>query len=180
MKNINELMDKYWNADTNPEEEKMIRDYFASDKVSKEHIEYVNYFRYLQNEKAVDREFNPLAKVEELMKNENVKAVDNEKMPKTAKIISFSRRWQAVAAMMVFSLLCMWGVSLYLNQAKHSEVVAKPVKKARIIEINDPEEAMQYTEDAMNLIASMLKTGTEPVTEGLDKINQTPVIGDLQ
>ena len=179
MKNINELLDKYWNADTSPTEEKQIREYFSTGQVSPDHEQYKKYFSYLHQQSALQSDFNPLAKVQELMKKGSNEVAIEVSERKEVKIISFVKRWQAVAAMLVFSLLSMWGVSLYLKQTTNNVVAAKTVKKARIIEINDPEEAMQYTEDAMNLIASMLKTGTEPVTEGLDKINQTPVIGDL-
>jgi hypothetical protein len=179
MENINELLDKYWNADLSPEEEKQIKEYFASGQVSLEHNQYKEYFNYLTQQASLRSDFNPLAKVEEVMKRSSQEVVGESTAIKEVKIFTFTKRWQAAAAMMVFSLLCMWGVSLYLNQMNKAGVAATAVKKARIIEIDDPEEAMQYTEDAMNLIASMLKTGTEPVTEGLDKINQTPIIGDL-
>jgi len=179
MENINELLDKYWNADSSPEEEKQIKEYFASGQVSHEHDQYKKYFNYLDRKTSLRSDFDPLAKVEEVMKRSSQEVANESTEIKEVKIFSFTKRWQAAAAMIVFSLICMWGVGLYLKQPDKAEVASTPVKKARIIEIDDPEEAMQYTEDAMNLIASMLKTGTEPVTEGLDKINQTPIIGDL-
>ena len=180
MENIDQLINKYWDAETTTEEEKELRDYFNSSAVASEHHPYIPYFKYLSNETSIKSDFNPLAKVEIMVKENLSPERTLSTSRKEVRVIDFTRRWQAVAAMLVFSILCMWGVGLYLNDLKETEQIAAPVKKARIIEINDLDDAKAYTEDAMNLIAFMLKSGTEPVTDGLDKINQTPVIGSLQ
>ena len=176
MKNIEELLEKYWNAETTLEEEMDLKTYFNSGDVAEQYKDYATLFGYLGNQSTRKADFNPLAKVEQLMAQNQVETV----VKREAKIISFATRWRAVAAMLVFALLSLWAVNFFLNPAvlQTEEVVS--VKKARIIEINDVDEAMAYTEDAMNLISSLLKTGTDQVRTGMEKIDNSPVIGSIQ
>ncbi|HMP30259.1 MAG TPA: hypothetical protein PKD85_11710, partial [Saprospiraceae bacterium] len=76
-----------------------------------------------------------------------------------------------------FALASLWVVNIFLKPTEQKEEVVANTKKARIIEINDVDEAMAYTEDAMNLISSLLKTGTDQVITGMEKIDNSPVIG---
>jgi hypothetical protein len=176
MKNIEELLEKYWNAETSLEEELELKAYFDSDDVAEQYKGYAALFDYLGNQSTLKAGFNPLAKVEQLMEQNQVETV----VKREAKIISFATRWRAVAAMLVFALLSLWAVNYFLNPAITTPPEVVSAKKARIIEINDVDEAMAYTEDAMNLISSLLKTGTDQVITGMEKIDNSPVIGSLQ
>jgi hypothetical protein len=176
MKNIEELLEKYWNAETSLEEELELKAYFDSGNVAEQYKGYAALFDYLGNQSTLKADFNPLAKVEQLMEQNQVETV----VKREAKIISFASRWRAVAAMLVFALLSLWAVNYFFNPAITTPPEVVSAKKARIIEINDVDEAMAYTEDAMNLISSLLKTGTDQVITGMEKIDNSPVIGSLQ
>ncbi len=172
MNNIDEILDKYWNAESTVEDEMLLKEYFNSASVSEEHLTYKPLFVVLQNEINLRADFNPLAKIESSF------AVKNKPVEK-AKVVSITNRWRAVAAILVFSLVSLWAVNFFLRPAEVTQEVVS-TKKARIIEINDIDEAKLYTEDAVNLIASLLKSGTNQVVTGMGAIDNSPVIGTIQ
>ena len=49
--NINNILEKYWNAETNLQEEAVLRAYFASADVADDHKEYVGLFYYMSQER---------------------------------------------------------------------------------------------------------------------------------
>jgi hypothetical protein len=172
MNNIEEILEKYWNAESSIEEENVLKAYFNSDNVSEGHLPFKSFFTFIDKEVALRSDFNPLAKLDAI-KLEKVEQV------KEARVISFANRWKAVAAILIFSLVSLWAVNFFLKPAEVEQEVVS-TKKARIIEINDIDEAKLYTEDAVNLIASLLQSSTNQVVTGMEAIDNSPVIGSIQ
>ncbi|HMP30102.1 MAG TPA: hypothetical protein PKD85_10905, partial [Saprospiraceae bacterium] len=100
MKNIEELLEKYWNAETTIEEEKQLKAYFQSNDVDDQHKAYSTLFSYFDEESQLKSDFNPLFKVEALAATPN----NNTSIQKETKVISLVSRWRAVAALLIFAL----------------------------------------------------------------------------
>ncbi|MDF1696487.1 MAG: hypothetical protein P1U56_11665 [Saprospiraceae bacterium] len=49
LSNIDSLLEKYWDAETNLEEEAQLKAYFSSDQVTAEHEQYKNLFTYFED-----------------------------------------------------------------------------------------------------------------------------------
>ena len=56
--NINNILEKYWNAETNLQEEADLRSYFASADVADNHKEYVDLFYHISQERIVQTDMN--------------------------------------------------------------------------------------------------------------------------
>ncbi len=69
--NINNILEKYWNAEANLQEEADLRSYFASPDVTDQHKEYVALFNHISQEKLVQSKIDVSALLH------NINDVDN-------------------------------------------------------------------------------------------------------
>ena len=56
--NINNILEKYWNAETNLQEEAILSNYFASNDVSDNHKEYKGLFMHISQQRDMQSELN--------------------------------------------------------------------------------------------------------------------------
>ena len=109
MENIDleRLLEKYWNAETTVEEEKVLYSFFNNGQYDSKFYQEAKYFKALNASKDVPvRDFDPLAKV---------KAINTKGQKQEAKVISIFRHWKAVAAAMLLGVASVWVVKATLN-----------------------------------------------------------------
>lgn len=139
MKNIdiNELLAKYWDAETSVVEETTLRQYFLSNEVQDEHKEYEPLFKGLHSDSAVlSSEFKW-----------NTPSV----VSKSARVFRFTKVIRAAAAVMVLAL-----ASVFVFQ---SPIDNSQAGKATIVNIEDPEEALEYTKQALAMLSKNYRKG---------------------
>jgi hypothetical protein len=166
---IDKLLEKYCNAETSIAEEQALKIYFNGGKVDPDFSKDAQYFQALSLEANTPvADFDPLAKL---------KALQSESQAKETKVISIFKYWKAAAAAVILGVASVWIVKATLSNtmSTSSEVVARK-GKARIINLDDLAEAEEYSEDAVKLLASVLKTPTKEVKKGMENLDKVSVV----
>lgn len=147
---IQTLLEKYFEGNTSLAEEAQLKMYFTKGEVAAELLPYQPLFQFFSDAKTItlEKDFT-------------------EKLPleKTAKVVTMNtrrNRWLlGIAASLL--LLCTAGGMIYWNQQQ-------AVDKWAAYEVTDEEEALQYTLDALKLVASKLNKGAAQAAEEVDKM----------
>ena len=156
---IEELLKKYWNAETSIEEEKELKMYFRNNEADlPNHLkEVANLFLYYDREKAgrTDRSFD----------RGLFSHLDDYTSYKINNSRNFSKSFLKIAAAIVFVILISIGVQqLIVNNNPEKTVVASTYE--------DPEKAFEETKRALLFISAKLNEGKEHAAEGLATINK--------
>lgn len=158
MENINELLEKYWNAESSLDEEKALKQYFSQNEIAEEH-----------------KHLRPLFVLYKTEAQKVSKYVSND-LPKTeAKVVKFNNYLKGAAAALVLGFASLAVVQYMMPKQVKSTNLAN--KGAKIINIENPDEALEYTEDAIIALASVFKISKEEIEKGMKNIDEAPVIG---
>ena len=155
---IADLLEKYWEGTSSLQEEQELKDYFAKEQVNPEFKEHQSFFRSLeqasQNQLSDDFDERLFAKID---------ALEDTPTVGTGRVISFPRLARYAAAAVIV-LATMFGVRQYLQPAEVSPVLAAH-------EVEDPEEALEHTLEALRLLGANLKKGEEETEKAIATIN---------
>lgn len=147
---INELIEKYWQGETSLDEEARLREYFSSGSVDEEHSDLVPLFGYFKHEAERSFEFEP----------------DLSFTRRSSKGVRYLiPRIIAVAA----SILLLFSVSRIWLDPKEDTIY-----KNKYTELEDPEEALAITLDALGYVSHKIEEGTQDVKH-MKKIEKTAV-----
>ncbi|HAY70518.1 MAG TPA: hypothetical protein DCX89_01375 [Saprospirales bacterium] len=148
---IDQLLDAYWEGETDLDDEKLLKSYFLSDQVHDDHLAYKDLFVF----------FDEQAKITYPGKVVEMKPVD-KKQP--------GFKWMWVAAS--FILLAGVGVTGYnlLNRQapKEVDIWAK-------YEVQDTEEGLAYATEALNLASSHFQKGEQSIRESMKALDKIPI-----
>lgn len=153
---MHKLLEKYYQAETTLEEESILKSYFAQESINEE----------LKPHAPIFRSFEMVAHVE--MKKGL--SIDHLKT-KPTRIISLT--WVKVAAAAVFFVVGGYFVMQHANQPE-----VKTMAKARYIEPDNPEEALEYTLKALAMVSRKYKKGEAQLLEGMRTINEAKGAGN--
>jgi len=146
MEKMNELLEKYFEGVTNLDEEKELREYFASENVTKEHEPYRALFAAFGEELA-EKASAPLKKV--LPKQQSIKRI---------WIRSFA--YSGIAATIL--------ITLWIQRPNQSENYAVVAGNR----IEDPEYAQKYAERKLNKVTEILHSSMKP-TKSIETVRQS-------
>ena len=141
------LLKKYWNGETDQQEEQELKKFFSSEISSHPDASYFNYLGNKREENLLDRSFDD--KILELV-NEN---------PSKTKVRGISRSYWYVAA----SLTLLISVSIIFKNRIHQEITSPPVVQVDTFE--DPERAFEETKKALLFLSSKLNQSSEYATK---------------
>ena len=153
---INELLDKYWEAETSPEEEKELRDYFRQGNVAPEHEAFLPLFGYFSQQQNISYTLPDTGQIRQLAEE------------KTTVIRLSSTRKYIIAVAAAFSLVL---ASWFIFQQQQNQ----PEPMANIQEIENPEEAYRVTMAALAMVSGKLNKGTESIEIGLENVNKANI-----
>jgi hypothetical protein len=156
MKNtqINDLLNKYWNAETSVTDENKLKSYFNSDNVASEHEQYAPLFQFFELEKGITAD--------------HLNLYSTKKLSKSAKIYQISKSWRSLAAVLVLVL-----ASIVVIQ---SDLITSTQNKATVVNVEDPEQALEYTKMALAMVSKNYRKGTSELTAGMDNVNKINII----
>lgn len=147
---IDQLLNAYWEGETDLDDEKLLKTYFLSDQVHEEHLAYKDLFVFF-NHQADIRYPGKVVEMKPQIKQPRFK-------------------WMWVAAS--FILLAGVGVTGYrlinMQTPKEVDIWAK-------YEIQDTEEGLAYATEALNLASSHFKKGEESIRESMKALDKMPV-----
>ena len=155
--NMQDLLDKYFAGETTLADEQILRQYFDSEKVEKEHLQYQSLFQFFAKEKK-----------EQLNENFDKKVVDKVgKQGKVLKMNVLRGRVLKIAAVFLV-LLTAWVVTK--NTLRTPEQVMEDRWAAH--EIKDPEKAFEATKAALLFASIKMNQGTKKAAGGVVKIQK--------
>jgi len=147
---INELLDKYWQGETSLEEERSLRKYFASNDIDEEHLAFKPLFGYFESEAEQGKSFEPDLSF--------ARSSTNRFRVLIPRIIAI-----AATVVLLFTVSRQW-----VNQSQAT------VYKNKYTELQDPEEALEITLDALGFVSHKLDKGTREISH-IKKIEKTAV-----
>ena len=151
MKNIDSLLEKYWAGETDRDEELALRAYFRSDNVSSDHAELVPLFSFFDAESSREYEGQP-------------DLAFTRKSSGSSGVLRLLPRIGAIAA--TVALLLVVSLNLFTDD---------PTYKNKYTELQDPEEALAITMEALEFLSSNYEKGAEPATRHFKKFEKTAV-----
>ncbi len=161
-KNINELLEKYWEGATSLEEEHILKDFFAQEEVPQAFRKVQPLFSYFRNQQNVAFE-EPLAALE----NEQDEQVVIRMRPNPGRTI-----WAQLRPIlqMAAAVVLIVGFSFVIWQQENQSS-----QKADLIQqdtFEDPEKAQATVEMALKFVSQKLNKGAQTATGGLKKVNK--------
>lgn len=153
---IQKLIGKYFDATSSQEEEQLIHEYFAQDAIHDDLKCYKGLFRSFQLMGQV--QFNKPLMLKQSPASES-------------RIISLT--WIRVAAAAVIFVVG----GLFLFKSLNQEQSA-PMAKARYIEPENPEEALEMTLQALAMVSRKYKKGEEQLLQGMKTMNNAKGAGN--
>ncbi len=153
---INNLLNKYWNAETNIHEELKLKEYYNSGKVAEEHQDAAPLFQIFKMESSINAS------------NIEIKA-PTETLARESRVYQLNKSWRAIAAVFVIALASIFVVKSTLNTGNTS-------KKATIVNVEDPEEALAYTKMALAMVSKNYRKGSDKLSIGMENVNKMNII----
>ncbi len=147
------LLDKYWDGETSEDEEFILKVYFCSGNVQEEHKVFVDLFEYFDTQKSIT--FNS-----QLSKSIDVK-------PKI-KYFSFRKIIYSIAAASVL---------LFAAVTVMKDINPDPTvqQTAMVYEIEDPEEALRVTKEALALVSKKFRASQQTVRENMGSLEKAAI-----
>ena len=150
MKNINQILEKYWEGTTSLEEERLLKEYFLSNEVMEEHREYKDLFVFFNQEASVKFPASP-------------------KKDKTVHRPLRVRVMGVAAAILILITAGFLLFDQYESYFGNSDVMWSKY------EVEDPEEAREVAVEALAFLTSRLNKGEENMRSNLKVLEKMPV-----
>ncbi|MBK7804704.1 MAG: hypothetical protein IPJ51_00065 [Saprospiraceae bacterium] len=147
------LLDKYWDGETSEDEEFILKVYFCSGNVQEEHKGFVDLFEYFDTQKSIT--FN----------SQQSKSIDVK--PKI-KYFSFRKIIYSIAAASVL---------LFAAVTVMKDINPDPTvqQTAMVYEIEDPEEALRVTKEALALVSKKFRASQQTVRENMGSLEKAAI-----
>ena len=149
-KGIDNILDKYWNGESTLQEEAQLRAYFNSDEVAEEHRELSPLFQYFEAEATKTYDFEP-----DLSFTKSSGSKIRFLIPKIIAI--------AASLVLLFTVSKQW-----VSSAEDT------VYKNKYTELQDPQEALDITLDALGFVSHKIDKGTQELSH-IKEIEKTAV-----
>lgn len=154
--NINELLEKYWNAETSLEEEQFLASYFSGNDIAPDHVQYKPLFQFYAQ--VGDIKFT----------GENKHSV-----PK-GKVVSFSKyaSWSVVG--IAASLLILVAVGVVNLNPQPSPYDAQFSMES--IEVTEEDEALEITKDALAYLGVKWDNSSQFIKSNVAKMESVSIL----
>jgi len=153
------LLEKYFEGETNLQEEAQLARYFQQENIAEDLLQYKPLFQFYDQQKNItlSKEFD------QKIQQEITPIAIGEKPP---RIVRMYRMVGRVAAVLALSFLTYQTYEYYISpkQKKSNYIVLDEAANA--------EEAYEQIKAALILVSSKMNEGTEKTTAGLIKINE--------
>lgn len=147
---IDTLLNKYWEGETELKEEEILKAYFKSEHVAEGHLPFAGLFEYFDDHKK--------------LKYHDSSEFNNQ----TVKVFTFRKFIYAAAAVLVLVLGAVTVMQLM-------EVQNTSNKSSMVQEIEDPEEALRVTKEALALVSSKFRASQESVRENMGALEKAAI-----
>ncbi len=153
------LLEKYFEGETNLQEEAQLAQYFQQENIAEDLVQYKPLFQFYDQQKNIT------------LSEEFDQKIQQEITPKKrSRIVRMYGVLARVAAVIALSFLTYQAYEYYISpEQKNPNYIV-------LNEAEDAEEAYEQIKAALMLVSSKMNEGTEKTTSGLIKINQATEI----
>jgi len=159
---INNLLDKYWEGETSIEDEKVLKQYFSTSDVAAEHEAFKDLFVFWDNTSKIK-----YPTLDQTVDNQTIEIKHESKG--IVRSLSIKKYVYAVAAVIVMTI-----ASIFVVKNLHNEVQPKETY-SQVQEIEDPEEALRVTKEALALLSKKLNSSTKTVKENMGELEKASI-----
>jgi len=147
------LLDKYWDGETSEDEEFVLKGYFRSSIIQEEHKAFTDLFEYFDHQK-----------------NITFTARQNESTDSKPKVKYFNLR-RIIYSVAAASLLLFAAVTVMkdINPDPNEQ------QTAMVNEIEDPEEALRVTKEALALVSKKFRASQQTVRENMGSLEKAAI-----
>ena len=146
------LLNKYWEGETTIKEEKILKAYFESGQISENHLPFAELFGYFNDRKSLN--YPPLT--------------ESKEDGLGAKMFTLRKLVYAIAAVFLLVIGAITAMQLMDEQSAGN-------KSAMVNEIEDPEEALRVTKEALALVSSKFRASQESVRENMGALEKAAI-----
>jgi hypothetical protein len=155
------LLDKYFEGETNLQDEELLNVYFNGNDVDTDLKQYQPLFQFLKVEKDILLSESATHKILDIKKDEKKLSV-----LRGGKVVGLW--WRAAAAVMIL------GVSTFLINKQFNQTVKHCVAdncRVKVFdESDDPEKALAEVQAALKLVSKKMKKGTDETSHSMKKV----------
>ncbi len=151
---IRHLLNKYWETETSLEEEKLLKQYFSSGNVSEEFQEYSPLFDFYATE---------LSRTSELNESSGISLLEKQKK---SNVIHLRKAIIGVAAAGLIAFSVFWMKSEVDSGAQFANTYH---------EVEDPEEALKITKDALAFLSINFDKSSKKINKDLGNIKSAQI-----
>ncbi len=161
---IDDLLEKYWNAETNLEEEKRLSTYFARDSVSEKHSNAKQLFQYYTDIKRNTSNTNIKDLILKQNANSDRHVTDSESSTSEAKVINFRKLAMGLAAIFVLGFAAI--------TVMNTNIKTDTTYKGKFVHLDEEveaREAYEITKEALAFLSKNMKYGSKTIAESVSK-----------
>ena len=168
--NIEALIEKYWNAESNLEEEQILRSYFTSDQVAEKHEEYRGLFEMLSEASSMTTDLDVAKIITDAESEKGIRAIGSSAMPQAARTKVFSlQKWAtglAAVFVMGFAAITLMNQETPTQYKGHTTVLDEEA---------EAQEAYEITKGALAFLSKNMNTGSKTVVESVSKAEKVSI-----
>lgn len=154
---VNVILEKYWNGETSVQEENVLKAYFKSGKVSDNHLAFADLFSFFDEQAQITFD-------------DSRSKDDKKDSPKTGQIISiFYKKWgYAAAAASVLIIASVFVIKNFNTETTQPSYTS-------VHEIEDPEEALRVTKEALAMVSKKFRKSQESIKENMGALEKATI-----
>ena len=154
---VDVILEKYWNGETSVQEENVLKAYFKSGKVSNNHLAFADLFSFFDEQAQITFD-------------DSRSKDDKKDSPKTGQIISiFYKKWvYAAAAASVLIIASVFVIKNFNTETTQPSYTS-------VHEIEDPEEALRVTKEALAMVSKKFRKSQELIKENMGALEKATI-----
>jgi len=169
---IDDLLKKFWNAETSIKEEETLHSYFASEEVADKDLATKDLFIYYANQRSAKSNLDLEQLFKEEKSNAGSAASDNAARPQAneAKVFSLRKLASAIAAIFVLGFAAV----TIMNQSAEPETQYRG-KYVQLDTEAEAQEAYEITKQAFALLSKKMNNGSKTVKKSMKKAENASI-----
>ncbi len=171
-KNIDTLLDKYWEANTDQEEERILSQYFSSGMVADRHLDAKPLFSYYAAQRNVESKVDIESVLSKQTSQKGSSISDDALAPSESKVKVFRLRKFASAIAAIFILG--FAAITIMNQSSESSTQYRG-KYVQLDEEAEAQEAYEITKQAFALLSKKMNSGSQTVKKSVKKAENASI-----
>ena len=168
---IDEILERYWNAESTLEEEGILKEYFTSNDVATKHLPYRELFVMFDEKASMTTDLNTFDILKKAQKEIGESVIGSSTLPKKVETKVFSlQRWASgIAAVFVLGFATVF----LMNQP--STTTQYKGQTTYLDEEAEAQEAYEITKEALAFLSSKMNKNSKTVVKSVSKAEKASI-----